>query len=180
MSVARLIKNNRPYREKTSGFHSGVFLPIFYLIHSNRSDCRAGITFGIDTQVRHAEKGDKHPALKNQFPRFSDKVMTEAVVCFLGHELEARFLVICRASLSTLLVHSILYLECPEDFLPKEVHCVRNPSHKPHKHTGWERFSLLPDHVTKEFQPVDKRMTGPARSCGERTPGTSGSLAPRR
>jgi len=43
------------------------------------------------------------------------------------------------------------YLECPEEFLPKEVRCVRDPSHKPHKHTGWSRFSLTPDHVTQKL-----------------------------
>lgn len=46
------------------------------------------------------------------------------------------------------------YLDCPEDFLPKEVQCLRDPSHKTHKHTGWERFSLLPDHVTKKLVPM--------------------------
>lgn len=40
------------------------------------------------------------------------------------------------------------YLECPEKFLPQEVHCPRNPDHKPHKHTGWKRL-ILPDHVNK-------------------------------
>lgn len=43
------------------------------------------------------------------------------------------------------------YLEYPEEFLPKEVQCVRDPSHKPHKHTGWLRVCLAPDHVTQEL-----------------------------
>lgn len=46
------------------------------------------------------------------------------------------------------------YLECPENFLPKEVKCLRDSSHKPHKHTGWLRLVVLPDHVTQVIIPM--------------------------
>lgn len=40
------------------------------------------------------------------------------------------------------------YFECPEKYLPQEVRCTRDASHKTHRHTGWKRF-IVPDHVNK-------------------------------
>ena len=38
-----------------------------------------------------AIEGEAPPSSQNQFPRFLNKVMTEAMVCTLGHELEPCF-----------------------------------------------------------------------------------------